>query len=206
MVIHFDPRLIWTKESHPIDHSYLKLFHYKGTNFNNKPELNEEIKRNITSLISEIKEEFVWKKPYFELMIKSKLLTIITHLIRECDLKSVDDSELIVKRKNIERLEAILQYINENFDKEVTLDSIAQKFFMNNSYFSDYFKKNMGINFSEYLTRVRVNEAIRLFSEKNIGSTEVAFICGFNNTASFYNAFKRIAGKNPGDFKKIQNK
>lgn len=200
-VFHFEPGLIWSKENSPFDYNYLKLFFYKG-NFNNKPELNSEIKKVITSLISEIVTEYQKKEPYYELMIKSKLLTVITYLIRQCNLKTVSDYDVIVKRNTIDRLQRILEYINENFDQNITMDSCAKKFFMNPSYFSDYFKKNIGINFLEYLAKVRVAEAIRLLNENKANSTEVAFICGFNNTVSFYNAFKKITGVNPSDFKK----
>jgi methylphosphotriester-DNA--protein-cysteine methyltransferase len=70
------------------------------------------------------------------------------------------------------------------------------------SYFSDYFKKNIGINFIDYLARVRINRAAILLNETGISSTEIAFSCGSNNVTSFYNTFKKIKGMSPGDFKK----
>lgn len=201
-VMHFEPRLIWSRENSPFDYNYLKLFLYNGTNFSNKPELSEKTKGNITSLISEIVEEYTHKKPYYELMIKSRLLTVITILIRQCDAKIDNACDFIAKRNNIDRLEKILRYINENFNKDISLEIVAHKFFMNASYFSDFFKKNIGVNFSEYLTRLRISEAIRLLNETGDNSTQIAFACGFNNTSSFYNAFKKITGMNPGEYKR----
>ena len=201
-VIHFDPALIWSKENSPFDYNYLRLFLYNGVSFNNKPELEEDDRNAVAMLISEIAYEFVQKKPYYELMIKSKLLTTITILIRGCNVRHTDESDFIARRNNIDRLEKVLKYINENFHRDISLESTAKEFFMNTSYFSDYFKKNVGVNFSEYLTKARINEAIRLINMKGSTSTEIAFACGFNNTSSFFNAFKRVTGMNPGEYKK----
>lgn len=201
-VIHFEPRLIWSRENSPFDYTYLRLFLYNGTNFSNKPQLSEKTKGTITSLISEIVEEYTHRKPYFELMIKSRLLTLITILIRQCDVKADDAYGFIAKRNNIDRLDKILRYINENFNKDISLEIVAKRFFMNSSYFSDFFKRNIGINFSEYLARLRISEAIRLLDETGDNSIQIAYACGFNNTSSFYNAFKKITGMNPGEYKR----
>ena len=77
---------------------------------------------------------------------------------------------------------------------------------MNASYFSEYFKKNIGVNFTEYLARIRIGEAVRLLSENRLNSIEIAFGCGFNNASSFYNAFKKITGTNPGKLKKTSGR
>ena len=120
--------------------------------------------------------------------------------------ETINDFEVIARRNQIERLEKILNYINENYDKEINLGLAAQKFYMNTSYFSDYFKKNKGINFTVYLAKVRINKAVRLLTETDISTTEIAFSCGFNNITSFYNTFKNIIGMSPGDYKKNSTK
>jgi two-component system response regulator YesN len=71
---------------------------------------------------------------------------------------------------------------------------------MNPSYFSEYFKKNLGINFSDYIAKLRINEAIRMLQENKLSITEIAYNCGFNNSSSFYNTFKKITGTNPGKY------
>ncbi|UCF97523.1 MAG: helix-turn-helix transcriptional regulator [Spirochaetaceae bacterium] len=201
-VLHFAPSLIWSKENSYFDHTYLELFLYSGAGFNNRLKLEPEIQPKISVIIDEIVEEYLARRQYYELMIKSKLLTLITHLIRSCGIKSSSQDEYLYRKKNIERLEEILKYINANFFEDVALGSIAQRFFMSPAYFSDFFKKNIGINFSDYLTRSRITESIRLLNENRLNTTEIAFTVGFKNLPSFYAAFKRIAGKNPGQYRK----
>ena len=201
-ILHFAPSLIWSKENSYFDHTYLELFLYNGARFNNRPELQPEIKPVIAAIIDEIVEEYLAKRPYFELMIKSKLLTLITHLIRSCGISSSSRDEYLYRKKNIERLEDILKFINSNFPEETALSSTAQKFCMSPAYFSDFFKKNIGINFTDYLTPTRITEAVRLLNENRLNTTEIAFTVGFKNLPSFYTSFKRITGKNPGQYRK----
>jgi AraC-like DNA-binding protein/mannose-6-phosphate isomerase-like protein (cupin superfamily) len=201
-VIHFDSSLISSGVDGFWGTSYLDLFKYERTGFNNIPELDKATKEEVQSLVSGIEKEYFQKNQYYELSIKAKLLCLITVLLRNCNIKTINDFDVIAKRNQIERLEKILKYVNENYDKEINLALAAQKFYMNTSYFSDYFKKNVGINFTDYLAKVRINKAVKLLGETGISSTEIAFSCGFNNVTSFYNTFKKIKGMNPGDFKK----
>lgn len=205
-VIHFDPALIWSSGRSTLDSNYLRLFKYELASFNNRPELDEHAKDTMSSIISDIIDEYKCRREYYELMIKSKLLTLITLLLRECRVRSVDRYDALSKRNQIGRLSRIISFIDDNFDKDINMESTANKFFMNTSYFSNYFKKNVGVNFLEYLTRVRVEKALKLMDDTDINSTDAAFACGFNNVTSFYNAFRRITGMNPGSYKRNARK
>jgi AraC-like DNA-binding protein len=106
----------------------------------------------------------------------------------------------VARRRNIARLERILAHIRKGFASGLSLGGIAARFGMNPSYFSDYFRRNLGITFSEHLARVRIQEAIRLLAEDRQSVTRIALACGFNSPASFYRAFRRITGGSPRDF------
>ncbi|MDR3643719.1 MAG: AraC family transcriptional regulator [Clostridia bacterium] len=203
-VIHFDPSLIWSEENSPFDHSYLRLFLYNGARFNNKPIFNEKNTAAVKTIISEIVGEYTRREQFFELMIKAKLLTLITLLIRQCFLEESSLHEFSFKKKNIERLDRIILYVNEHYDKELRLPIVAKEFYMNASYFSEFFKKNMGVSFSDYLTMVRINKALSLLYSENLSTTEIAFRCGFNNLSSFFSSFKKCTGMNPGEYKKAE--
>lgn len=142
-VIHFDSSLIKSGEDEFWGISYLNLFKYERTGFKNTLELDEETKEEVQQLVSSIEKEFLNKSQYYELMIRAKLLCLITILLRNCDIQVMNDFELIAKKNQIDRLEKILNYISENYDKEINLALAAQKFYMNTSYFSDYFKKTL---------------------------------------------------------------
>lgn len=185
-VIHFQPGLIWTDEDLSRDYQYLKLFRYNQALFNNRPGLGVETREEIRVLFSAIAREYAQKKPFYELMIKSRLLTVITLLLRDCGINPINDGDAVAKRNQIERLHLILQYIKENFKSELKLETAARRFYMNASYFSDFFKKNVGINFSDYLAKARVHEAIRLIGGPDSSMADIAYAVGFNNVTSFY--------------------
>jgi AraC-like DNA-binding protein len=199
-VIHFDPKLIWFKDDPTMESGYLKLFKRGRLAFNNRPELDPATKGEIGRLFSEIIGEYQGGKRFHELLIRAKLLNVIALLLRECGTEALDEGAFLSRRNQMDRLKRILDYIEGNFDGGIGLESTAARFHFNASYFSDYFKKSVGITFSEFLARVRVREAIRLMTEEGASSTGAAYDCGFNNVASFYAAFKRVTGKNPGDY------
>jgi AraC-like DNA-binding protein len=199
-VIHFDPRLIWFKDEPTMEFGYLKLFKRGRLAFDNRPKLDEETKAELGRLFGEITREYQGKKRFHELVIKAKLLNVIALLLRECVAESVDEGDYFAKRERMEKLRKILAFIDGNFREDLRLESVASRFRLNASYFSDYFRKNVGITFSEYLARIRVQEAVKLMTEKGASSTDAAYECGFNNAASFYSTFKKITGKNPGEY------
>lgn len=198
-VIHFDPELIWSKEDLAMNNGYMKLFS-KGANFINRPKLDDDEQNLLAQLISDIVIESNYKKPYYQHVIKSKLLLLIAYLLRQGGTRPVNEIEVVLKRNNIERIEKILEYIHENYKDRISLEQVARAFYMNSSYFSEYFKKNMGINFLDYLVKIRINEAIKMLQDNRLNTTEIAYNCGFNNISSFYNAFKKITGTNPGKY------
>lgn len=218
-VLHFAPSLIWSrggprdargavrsprpKEGEGLDEEYLRLFLYDGATFSNKPELAPRTRALTARLISEIQAEWEAARPWYQLMIKSKLLTIITHLLRECGPRVPAGMESrAVRRRNIARLEQIVGWLRTGYTERVSLADIARRFSMNPTYFSSYFRSNLGITFHEYLTRLRVQEAARLVAEDRMSATEIAFACGFDSPASFYRAYRRVTGQSPGESRK----
>jgi len=201
IVLHFAPLLIWSKDKNSFDHRYLNLFLYEGASFSNIPPLDERTRKTISRLIMDIKKEYQTRPLGFELMIKSKLLTVITYLIRTSALREETSPDThVARRKNIARLEEILVYIRENSSEQIGLTDTAARFKMNPSYFSDYFHKNLGITFTDHLMHLRVQEAIRLLKEGRMSTTEIVYACGFNTAASFYRAFRKVTSVNPGEY------
>lgn len=201
-VIHFSPTLLWSLDGGSCEQDCMRLFKNEKMFLSNKPNMDDATRNQISLLISEIIDEYIGKRPYYNLMLKSKLLALISIILRKSQVKYSDEIETISKRNQIDRLEKILSYIADNYENELSLDIIAQKFYMNPSYFSDYFKKNMGINFTEYLSRLRIIQALDLINTKDMNSADIAYSCGFNNVTSFYKAFRKITGMSPGDYKR----
>ncbi len=101
-----------------------------------------------------------------------------------------------------ENLYRIKKYIVHNLDRDVSLDMIASEFDYTPSYFSRYFKKNMGLNFVEYLTRERIRYAKNelLFTDEEVQN--IATAAGFSNVNSFSRTFRQYEGISPSQYRR----
>lgn len=104
--------------------------------------------------------------------------------------------------KAIDRLVA---YINEHYRERITLADLAEHTGYNATYISQLFKDRLGINFSEYLTRVRLAAATAELSSGTARIADVAAMHGFSDLKSFNGAFKRTFGTSPAAYRKRVN-
>lgn len=198
-VIVFDPSLVWSNLSNSSDYNYLKPFFERGSNFSNKLDITNPIAQEIRENIALLEKEFFEKPEGYQLMIKARLMMILTYLIRyfRDDRKSNPAS----KRVDLQRLEEVLIFIGQNYSDDIKLEDAAVKLHVTPQYFSTFFKKVMGKTFIEYLNGVRISHAISMLSNPTLKITNIAIDCGFNNMANFNSVFKRITGKTPSEFR-----
>lgn len=95
------------------------------------------------------------------------------------------------------------KYIRQNYEKNITLNEVADHVNMSRTYFSKLFKKQTGVGFSNYLVKVRINEAAKLLTDTEHSITDIALSCGFNDSSYFSSLFKKTMGVSPGKYKKI---
>ncbi|AGF58622.1 two-component system response regulator YesN [Clostridium saccharoperbutylacetonicum] len=99
----------------------------------------------------------------------------------------------------------IAEYIKKNIsDPELSLSSIANKFYLNPSYLSRVFKQEIGYSFIEYLTKIRIEKAIELLKETDLRNYEVCEKIGVPDPNYFGKCFKKYTGISVSDFKKAQ--
>lgn len=94
------------------------------------------------------------------------------------------------------------KYVMQNFSKSVDMAVVANTVSMNYTYFSKLFKDETGMNFSQYLMMVRMEEAKRLLSNPNYKVYEIAAKVGYNNSKHFNRAFKNYSGVTSEQFRK----
>lgn len=103
-----------------------------------------------------------------------------------------------------EKTEALraMRYIEEYYAKDLTLEKMASYVHMNASYFSSYFKKQTGKNFKEYLTTVRLQNALRLLISTDKKNYEIADEVGFSDAKAFTQQFQKMYGKTPQAYRR----
>ncbi|CAH1216940.1 Regulator of RpoS [Paenibacillus allorhizoplanae] len=98
-------------------------------------------------------------------------------------------------------MEAIRNYVNENFSYELTLASLAEMFHINETYLSGLFKMSVGVTFSDYVTRLRLGRAADLLQESELKLTDIATLVGYSSSSYFSTAFKKFYGKGPKEYR-----
>ena len=94
----------------------------------------------------------------------------------------------------------ILFYIHQNYNKNLTLSSIAAAFGYHPGYISAYFKSHLDVGISRYIGIIRLKHAVLLMRQKKYTMTQIALECGFCSTRTFYRTFFKEFGCSPKDF------
>ena len=109
---------------------------------------------------------------------------------------SPDQSEL--KNYLVER---IVKFIEQNCAKPLTLDVLANEFYLSPGYLCRLFKQKVGINFIDYLNTVRIARAKHLLLTTNLRIYEVGNLCGYADLNYFTKVFKKATGVTPSYFR-----
>lgn len=94
-------------------------------------------------------------------------------------------------------IERALSYMNQNYDKDISLRSVADYVYLSEDYFGRLFKKNTGSNFSAYLLSLRMRKAIELLKTGRFTVQEVGEKTGYKSTNYFIKVFREYTGYTP---------
>ncbi len=153
----------------------------------------------IGDLFSKMHTEYkLTKKGYCDI-IRAYLIELIVKIFRHLD----NDSSKKYSIQNKELVDKAVEYLKSNFNSDIKLEDLAMKSFISKNYFSKLFKEITGINFSDYVQKLRIDEACSLLRSTDMKVIDIAFQTGFKDIKFFYEVFKKITGKTPGDYRKL---
>lgn len=114
---------------------------------------------------------------------------ILTESTNFKEAASNEESQLLLK---------ILRYVEKNFKTQCLLQTVAEELSYGYSYLSRTFKKRMGMSYTEYLNKFRINRALYLLgNQKHMQIQQIAEECGYDSLCSFNRNFKRFTGCTP---------
>ncbi|MGI8385345.1 response regulator transcription factor [Robertmurraya sp. P23] len=100
-------------------------------------------------------------------------------------------------------MDRALEYIGENYHKDLNLAVVSNYISLNYSYFSHMFKEFTGKNFVDYLKMVRIEEASRLLKESDFKVFEVSEMVGYKNPKQFARVFRELVGISPKEYREM---
>lgn len=156
-------------------------------------------------------------KPVEEHELELAIGKAIKELKKSENLKKVDALEKQVKRLSMDFIEdrkdefpqikndkirKALIYIEENYYNPISLNDVSDAILMNSSYFSEQFKKEVGLGFNQYLINIRFETAKRiLLEQQDLNIADVAAIVGFPDSNYFSRLFKKQFNCTPHEFR-----
>lgn len=153
----------------------------------------------VKTLIYNMHQEYSEQKLAWEFSIKTFTNLLILTAIRDFPL---DTEQLSKQDTNIEKLQNAVEYIATHYTGQISLNECARICDFSPSYFSRYFKKNMGITFQEYTKNTRIEHAKWLLMTTSYSITEIALQSGFSDIRVFNKLFKEATQMTATEYRK----
>ena len=126
-----------------------------------------------------------------------KLLTIFAgHL-------AMVANQIAVQQQNAEppMITRAKEFIKTNQGEDISLGDVAKAVNTSTFYFCKMFKKATGLNFTDYLSRIRIEKAKNLLLNPNLRISEIAYEVGFQSLTHFNRVFRKLAGQSPTEYR-----
>lgn len=156
----------------------------------NKNDNFDKLRKILDLIISSM-----YEKEFKELLFNRYSYELILFLVSKFANNTFFDLDIDKRKLEIE------SYIDANYDKDISLDNIAENFEVTPQYFSKYFKSSFGINFLKYLNKIRVQNSSYDLINTDATILKIALDNGFPNITSFTKAFNEVYGMNASDYR-----
>ena len=110
-----------------------------------------------------------------------------------------------MQNKSASAIKVLQSYIDVHFQQEITLKDLSDQVYLNPKYICELFKKEMGMNFNDYLTQKRIEKAKHYLMNPCNRISEISAMVGYNDIKYFSRLFKKIVGVNPSQFRKLHS-
>lgn len=148
------------------------------------------IKEQILKMLSEYRA----KKVGYKEMLRCILIETIVMILRNVCISE--------KTGNFNSLTGqVVAFIEKNYSKNVYLSDICEKLGYSMPYISKCFKENLNMTFSDYLQKVRIDNACRLLANTDKKIEEIATLVGYKDIKFFNRTFKKILSSSPREYR-----
>ena len=137
-----------------------------------------------------------------ERLIKSLMQSILEILLR--NIKELNFRSDSISSNSEDRINLILNYINENIDEPelLKINALSNKFHISPTYLSEFFKKKMNMSLKEYIISSRLKQVEIRLLHSDFSLTEIASEMNFTDVSHLSRSFKKHTGLTLRDFKK----
>lgn len=179
---------------------------YILANYNRVPGdiISSKRERNfIIQNIQSIHQEYLHPDGYSDAIIMGALASILNILARSIEKKYVGQANEIDSRFG-----EILRYIHTHLDEseKLRVPTLAERFHISKSYFSEYFKKQAGIPLADYILKSKLRIVETKVLHTDLSLKEIAFQLNFTDSSHLARSFKKVYGMTVSQFKSVEGK
>ena len=177
------------KQVYPeIDHIYFK-------------QPDEEVGMLIKKQLFLINEYYETESTHRDLLITSALFHLIYLLVEHLSVDKKDKVEL-KSEKNKHRIISIINYIDDNYQEDLTIEQLSEVFHLSEGHLSKLFKENLGMTIKAYISQTRAKEVRNALLTSDLPLIDIAITCGFPNVKSMNKVFKDLYQCTPSQFRR----
>ena len=153
----------------------------------------------------DIPQKSVKKQMLMKCINHSYQIHQLSKLLTDTFRKTIAESYEYAQKKTIKPVRFIENYVEEHFSEKITLDDIAEILEMNSDYLSTLFKKETNMNFSIYVTNIRMEHAKKLLVETNDTVAAIGEKVGYPDSKYFSQQFKKNVGVKPIVYRQLHS-
>jgi two-component system response regulator YesN len=165
--------------------------------------INEIVLREIESKIFLNEEDMLKKFKKFKSISNFNSYKQYNHELKDF---IISINEYIKTMKEIygnkDKIDKAIEFINNNYRKDINLATVSNEVSLNYSYFSQVFKEQTGENFVSYLKRIRINKAKEILRSDESKVYEVGKMVGYDDSKQFSKHFRSVTGVSPIEYKR----
>lgn len=148
-------------------------------------------------MIATMHREYLNRFSGFETILTTLLIQMLAMLQR---IELNEETEIVQAPQN--QLDEVIHFIEKYHAKNITVQYVAEYFYMSSSHFQRLFKKMMGLTFIEYLQNVRIQKCCQLLKSTNHSIHQIANKVGYRDMKFFHALFRKKTGVTPGQYRK----
>lgn len=186
----------------------LQWVHFYGPNMNGiykkytqrggLPSFHPENLELYSSLLKQLYEIASSNTYIKDMKIYEKLTALLTLLMEQ----SWNPATVFHNPSRKRNLQEVKEYLDQHYLEKITLDGLAEQFYINKFYLTRIFKEQFGVSINHYLLQVRITQAKQLLRFTDIPIEKIGQECGINDANYFSRIFKKVEGISPGEFRK----
>lgn len=154
----------------------------------------------INDLFEKMYTEYETKEPGYIGILRAYIIQFIITVFRLMQKSDMLKAKKESQHQNL--IERTLAHIKDHFSHDLKLEDMSFMAFLSPSYFCRQFKQYTGLTPTEYIQKLRIEEACELLKETNKKVIEIAYDVGYKDVKFFTEIFKRITGKTPLEYRK----